>query len=309
MLRIGVIGSGFIANFHLESFKGVRDCQIAGVYSPTKKNRDAFAKKATKMGLGPCRAYGTLAGLIKAKDIDALWILSPNYVRVETMKAIHKAVKGGKKLKGIACEKPLGRNLKEAREVLRLAQDVKLNHGYLENQVFSTAVQRGKEIIWRRAVPLTGRPYLARAAEEHSGPHEPWFWQGKQQGGGVLSDMMCHSVEVARFLLSAPGESRNKLKLISANATVANLKWTRPKYVRKLKKDFGKEVDYSRRPSEDFARGARLLATGAGEYRTGTGFDVHPFEAGDHVVAGIVLAANEQSEIHDVLPLCPVSVL
>jgi 2-C-methyl-D-erythritol 4-phosphate cytidylyltransferase/2-C-methyl-D-erythritol 2,4-cyclodiphosphate synthase len=35
---------------------------------------------------------------------------------------------------------------------------------------------------------------------------------------------------------------------------------------------------------EDFTRGARLLAPRGGEYRTGTGFDVHPFEAGDHVV-------------------------
>jgi len=88
--------------------------------------------------------------------------------------------------------------------VLRLAEDAGLAHGYLENQVFSTAVERGKEIIWRRAVPASGRPYLARAAEEHSGPHEPWFWQGARQGGGVMSDMMCHSVEVGRFLLTAP---------------------------------------------------------------------------------------------------------
>ena len=118
--------------------------------------------------------------------------------------------------------------------MLRLAEDAGLNHGYLENQVFSTAVQRGKEIVWRRAVPLTGRPYLARAAEEHSGPHEPWFWQGERQGGGVLSDMICHSVEVARFLLTAPGEPRASLRPKSANATIANLKWTRPDYAEKL---------------------------------------------------------------------------
>ena len=35
--------------------------------------------------------------------------------------------------------------------------------------------------------------------------------------------------------------------------------------------------------AEDSARAERILAA-AGEYRTGTGFDVHPFEAGDHVV-------------------------
>ena len=129
--------------------------------------------------------------------MDALWILSPNDTRVATMQAIHKAGEGRQAAcAAIACEKPLARNLAEARAMVRLADDARLATGYLENQVFSTAVERGKEIIWRRAVPLTGRPYLARAAEEHSGPHMPWFWQGEKQGGGVLSDMMCHSVEV-----------------------------------------------------------------------------------------------------------------
>ena len=258
-LRIGMIGAGFIACFHLESFTGVRNCAITGVYSPTKESRTALAARANELGLGPCTAHGSLDAVIKAKDVDALWILSPNDTRVDTMRAIHKAVKGGKWLNGIACEKPLARNLAEARTMVSLAADARLATGYLENQVFSTAVERGKEIIWRRAVPLTGRPYLARAAEEHSGPHMPWFWQGEKQGGGVLSDMMCHSVEVARHLLTAPDETRDALKVISANATVANLKWTRPAYVRRLKREMGSEVDYGRRPAEDFARGTLVL--------------------------------------------------
>jgi hypothetical protein len=48
----------------------------------------------------------------------------------------------------------LGRTLPEAREMLRLAEDAKLMHGYLENQVFSSALQRGKDIVWRRVVPV-----------------------------------------------------------------------------------------------------------------------------------------------------------
>jgi predicted dehydrogenase len=105
---------------------------------------------------------------------------------------------------------------------------------------------------------------LARAAEEHSGPHEPWFWQGDKQGGGVLSDMMCHSIEVARHLLTAPGAARNSLKVTSVNGTVANLKWTRPSYVDLLKKRFGAEVDYRNHPSEDFARGTVTLEDESG---------------------------------------------
>ena len=259
-LRVGMIGSGFIAKFHLQALVGVRHVAVTGVFSPTPTHREALARETNERELGPCLAYDSLEAMLTSGGVDAAWLLGPNFARLDTMRVIHRLVKQGRtKLVAIACEKPLARTLAEAREMLRLAEDAGLNHGYLENQVFAPAVQRGKEIIWRRAVPSSGRPYLARAAEEHSGPHRPWFWQGGQQGGGVLSDMTCHSVEVARFLLSRPGSARGELRPVSANATVSNLKWTRPYYVAKLKQMMGASVDYASRPAEDFARGAIVL--------------------------------------------------
>jgi predicted dehydrogenase len=265
-LRIGLIGSGFIAKFHLRAFLGVRHAAVTAVYSPTAANREALAREATVLELGPCRAFDSLAAMLTSGSVDALWLLMPNYARLPVMREIHRLVKNRKaKLVAVACEKPLARTLAEAREMLRLAEDCGLNHGYLENQVFAPAVQRGKEIIWRRAVPVSGRPFLARAAEEHSGPHMPWFWQGNRQGGGVLSDMTCHSVEVARYLLAKPGAPRSDLKLVSASATTGHLKWTRPAYVKKLKRMMGKAVDYSKHPAEDFARGALVLRDSQGQ--------------------------------------------
>jgi predicted dehydrogenase len=261
-----MIGSGFIAHFHLQAMLGVRNVEVAGVYSPTPANREALAARADELDLGPCQVYESVEALVAAPEIDAVWLLSPNDTRLEIMRTIHDVVTSGRgALKGIACEKPLARTLAEAREMLRLAEDAGLLHGYLENQVFSTAVMRGKDIIWRRGVPTTGRPYLARASEEHSGPHKPWFWQGARQGGGVLSDMMCHSVEVARFMLTAPGAERGTLTLRSANATVANLKWTRPEYAARLREMMGPEVDYSARPAEDFARATLVLEDEQGQ--------------------------------------------
>ncbi|OCP02685.1 MULTISPECIES: Gfo/Idh/MocA family oxidoreductase [unclassified Ensifer] len=259
-LRVGFVGSGFIAHFHLKSMIGVRNVEVTGVFSRKPENREKFAKEVAALGLGSCRTHESLEALLTAGDVDAVWILSPNYTRLDVMRSLYGAVKEGRsKVFAVACEKPLARTVAEAREMLTLAEDAGLNHGYLENQVFCTPVLRGKEIIWRRAASSTGRPYLARAAEEHSGPHEPWFWQGDKQGGGVLSDMMCHSVEVARYLLTAPGAPRNSLKIKAVNGTVANLKWTRPNYAEQLRKRFGSEVDYRNRPSEDFARATVTL--------------------------------------------------
>ena len=48
------------------------------------------------------------------------------------------------------------------------------------------------------------------------------------------------------------------------NATVDNLKWTRPEYVANLKARMGNDVDYSKRPSEDYARSVLTFRDGEG---------------------------------------------
>jgi predicted dehydrogenase len=141
----------------------------------------------------------------------------------------------------------------EAKRVKQLVDSVGLKTGYLENQLFAPHVEAGKKLIWARGAATTGRPYLARAAEEHSGPHSPWFWMGQLQGGGVLNDMMCHSALVVRHLLTRPGEPLSTVKPVRVTGHIASLKWSRPAYVKKLKQNMGAQVDYSKAPSEDFA--------------------------------------------------------
>jgi predicted dehydrogenase len=174
------------------------------------------------------------------------------------------------KLLGVACEKPLARNVAEAKRLVQLANQSNLRTGYLENQVFAPCLVKGKEIVWSRAVPLTGRPYLCRAAEEHSGPHRAWFWQGNLQGGGVLNDMMCHSVEAARFLLTAPNAPRTSLIPIKVNAQIASLKWGQPQYADELKQTMGSQLDYRNHPAEDYAHATVTFKDQHGQQVMGT---------------------------------------
>ena len=254
-LGIGFLGAGFISRFHIQSLLGVRDVDVIGVFSKTKQSAEDTAALANNLGVGPAKVFDSITTMIADPDIDAIWVCSPNYTRIETFDEIAYAVNNGKgNLIGVTCEKPLGRNVAEAKKVLELTQSAGLLDGYLENQVFAPSITRGKDIIWERGAATTGRPFLARAAEEHSGPHMPWFWEGELQGGGVLNDMMCHSVEEARFMLTEPGKPRDSIKPISVSAHTDCLKWQRPKYVDLLLKNSGGKTDYSKRPSEDFAR-------------------------------------------------------
>lgn len=254
-LGVGFIGSGFVAKFHLQAWRGVRDADVLGIYSPNAEHAAATAALARDLRVGNARPFNSIEEMVAAPEIDCVWLCGPNHQRLQNMQAICDALDAGKgTLIGIACEKPLARNAAEARRMVETVERSGLLHGYLEDQMFAPAVTRGKEIMWTRAAALTGRPYLARAAEEHSGPHSPWFWRGELQGGGVLNDMMCHSVEVARYMLTKPDAPRSSIRPVKVSAQIASLKWSRPEYSDVLRKNMGAEVDYQKAPAEDFAR-------------------------------------------------------
>lgn len=276
-LGIGFIGSGFITRFHIQSMVAVREVDVRGVWSPASEHAESAAALARDLDVGDARAFPSIKAMVADPAIDAIWLCGPNHARVANAEAICGAVGAGASLRGVACEKPLGRTVAEAKRVRALVDAADLHHGYLENQLFAPAVTRGRELVWRRGAALTGRPYLARAAEEHSGPHTPWFWRGDLQGGGVLNDMMCHSVEVVRHLLTAPGALRASITPRRVTGNIAALKWTRPTYSARLRQAMGDEVDYSARPAEDFASvtveyGADDGATLLGEASTSWGY-------------------------------------
>lgn len=265
-LRIGFVGTGFVAGFHLMAFEGVRNSVIAGVYSPQPERREAFAARVNGGGLGPCRAYESLGAMILSGEIDAVWLLAPNDSRVAQMTEIARIAKSGRTpLAAVACEKPLARNLAEAAQMVSMAEEAGLLHGYLENQVFAPGIRRAKELLWQRAVPSAGRPYLVRAAEEHSGPHEEWFWQADRQGGGAMLDMMCHSVETGRFLLTEPGADRSTLSPIAAQAYVARLRAAEPSaHHRHISEDSRPDLRRSSTKAEDYAHGVVTFADARG---------------------------------------------
>jgi predicted dehydrogenase len=251
-LGVGFIGSGFNARFHIQGWLGVRDADVLGVWSPNGANAASAAKLARDIGVGDAKAYKSIADMVADPSIDAIWLCGPNQARIANMEEIVAAVKSGKgTLKGIACEKPLGRTVAEAKQVVKLAKSIGVPTAYLENQLFAPHIEAGKKLLWARGAATTGRPYLARAAEEHSGPHAPWFWNGKLQGGGVLNDMLCHSALVVRHLLTKPGEALSTVKPVRITGHIVSLKWSRPAYVKKLKSTM--QADYSKAPSEDFA--------------------------------------------------------
>jgi predicted dehydrogenase len=247
-LRYGFVGAGFVSEFHLRALEQVRGVEVAGVVSASRP--DAFAADARARGLGDTRVFSSVREL--AGNVDVVCIFSPNFSRLAVMEEIAGAATDGASLRGIVCEKPLGRNLAEAVRMVDLASQIGVPTAYFENQIHMRMVRQARAQLAGVAESM-GPLMLVRSGEEHGGPHQAWFWDPLRQGGGVLSDMGCHAIAVGWHLLTPAGEPPRFLEPESVTCDLGLLKWGQPRWRRELRDRYG--VDYERTPAEDFATG------------------------------------------------------
>lgn len=184
-IRIGMLGSGFVANFYMLGLQDVGGHEVAFVYNHKLDGARAFAEKWSIP-----ESTDKLDAAIARNDIDLYLIALPNFVHKEV------AIKLAKAGKHQVCTKPLARNAAEAKEMLDAVQAAGVLHGYAETEVFSPSVVRAEQSVRAGAI---GRVLWVRSRESHFGPHSPWFWDNELAGGGALLDMGCHCIEAARY--------------------------------------------------------------------------------------------------------------
>ena len=189
-VRVGLLGSGFVADIHAAAFAMVPDADVVAVASPTPGKAKAFAEQR-----GIPNAFEDYRELLAIDEIDLVTLGIPNDLHAQA--TIDAAAAG----KHVVCEKPLCRTLAEADRMIAACKDAGVLLMYAEELCFAPKYLRAKQLVDEGAL---GEAFLVKQSEEHFGPHMPWFWDVEKSGGGVLLDMGCHSVEFARWVFGKP---------------------------------------------------------------------------------------------------------
>ena len=132
------------------------------------------------------------------------------------------------------CEKPLGRNIAEARRLVELAEAAGLQTAYFENQIHMKPIQAQLAQLAPVQQKSMGPLSLARRPRSTAGRTKAGSGTPPRQGGGVLSDMGCHCIAVGWYVLTPPGKPVNFLEPLSVQADLALLKWGQPGWREKL---------------------------------------------------------------------------
>ena len=183
--NIAMLGSGFIGDFYTCSIHKTRNPdRVKMVYSRTEEKAKRFASKWSVPHWST-----NLEEAITHPDIDTVVVALSNNLHLEAVKIAAEAGKS------VLCTKPLGRNAAEAKIMLDAVEKAGVFHGYLEDLVYTHKTLKAHESVQNGAL---GEIFWVRSRETHPGPHSDWFWTPEISGGGVILDMGCHCIEIAR---------------------------------------------------------------------------------------------------------------
>lgn len=187
-MKIAMLGTGLIGTFYSMSIHGLRSRdEIVMVYSRSKERGSRFAEEYKIPNWTT-----NLQEAISHPDVDVVVVGLPNDLHKE---AIFAAADAGKP---VLCTKPLGRNAKEAWEILQKVEQTEIFHGYLEDLVYTPKHLKAHASVVNGAI---GKVLWVRSREAHPGPHSDWFWNPEVSGGGAIVDLGCHCIEIGRSFI------------------------------------------------------------------------------------------------------------
>ncbi|MEJ2545541.1 MAG: Gfo/Idh/MocA family oxidoreductase [Calditrichaceae bacterium] len=201
-LRIGMVGMGFIADWHYQGFADNHEADIVAMtqdlYGDEKKKQDLLKRLHEKCKNWNIQAIDSFDEMVINKNIDALIIGSINPLHFEQIK---QAINNKKQL---MVEKPVVINMGHMHHLKSVVKENGIKLFPAHNFVYRNAVIKAKEIIDQGKI---GKIVQASFIITHTISHEhATGWRTKKElaGGGALMESGLHLVYQSLFLLGKP---------------------------------------------------------------------------------------------------------
>ena len=189
-IRVGVIGAGAVSDYH--HVPGIRidpRAELAGVCDASQA---LLEQRRSEWNID--RITTDFEELCADPNVDAVIVATPNYTHREI------ALAAARHKKHIMCEKPLGLNAGEVREMYHACRDAGVVHMTAFTYRFAPSMRYLRHLLKTGAL---GEPRHFRSQRFLDWPETSWGWRQYKDkaGAGDLFDMTIHRIDFAIDLL------------------------------------------------------------------------------------------------------------
>jgi predicted dehydrogenase len=201
-LGVAMIGLGMVARTHLLALRDASPpLRLAGVLSRNAARAEGFAREAGQLLGAPVRAYPDLAAVAAAPEVDIALILTPPDARASLIAPLAAAGKA------ILTEKPLGRTLAEAEEVVAICEAAGVPLGVVFQHRMRAASRAAFGMVREGSLGALGLVEISVPWwREQAYYDEPGRGTYARDGGGVLISQAIHTIDLALALAGPAAE-------------------------------------------------------------------------------------------------------
>ena len=212
-LRVGIIGTGWIAESHVESYKNMPDCEVVALADIIPGKAAAFAQK---FGVPNARIYGHHSEMLAAEELDAVSVCTYNMQHACcTIDCLKKGIP-------VLLEKPMCVTLEEAVAIRKAEKE----SGKFVSVGFQPRFDRNMQMV--KQVVQSGELgkvyYIQTGGGRRRGIPGSTFIEKKTAGVGALGDIGCYSLDMVLNAIGYP-------KPLTVSAYTSNYFGTNPKEV------------------------------------------------------------------------------
>jgi UDP-N-acetylglucosamine 3-dehydrogenase len=191
MVKIGVIGAGFMGGIHLNAFKQIDNADVVAIVDSEEQRGKQVAKDA---GIN---YYSDLKNMLKGEDLDVVSVCTPTFLHAEMVK---EAAEAGKH---IFCEKPLALTLKEADEMMKVVKRNKVKAMVGHVLRFWPDYVEAKRIVDSGELGKAYHAFCERLCVTPAWPWKGWMIDEKYSKGAPV-DMHIHDLDYLIWLFGEP---------------------------------------------------------------------------------------------------------
>ena len=190
MTRYGIVGFGLHAVKRLmPGFAQAQNCRVSAL---SRRSLEKARESAAQFNIP--LAFDSIQDLCSSPEVDAVFVATPNASHLNDVLA---AISCGKP---VLCEKPMGMNAAECRQMVEAARQAGLLLGVAQVFRFEDSTARLRDHI---AAGQIGKPVLARAEFSFPGRNaaRTWINDSSVAGGGPIADVGVHCIDTLRYIL------------------------------------------------------------------------------------------------------------
>lgn len=190
MIRFGIAGFGLHAVRRLmPGFSLASNCKVVAL-----SRRDPVKAREAAAQYSIASVFASTEELSRCPEVDAVLVTTPNACHLQD---VLTAIAAGKP---VLCEKPMGMNADECRQMVEAARNAGVLLGLAQVFRFEESTARFRDRI---AAGDIGRPIFARAEFSYPATHHPRTWINDRSlaGGGPIADVGVHCIDALRYIL------------------------------------------------------------------------------------------------------------